>query len=311
MAEYQVSHQITVDGDPDAAFDLIARVERWPVLFEPTVAVEVLQREQAGSLTTEQFRITATVGGDVRSWTSRRELDAQQRTIRFRQEHSVAPLASMSGCWTFRPAAGGTDLVLQHTYQPSEDTAEARQWIEASLDTNSERELGAVARVLRSPYPVPDLLVECEDTVSSEEGVDFYEFIDRADRWPAALAHVLQVELQEHAAGVQDLQMSVRTPDGGQHRTHSIRLCTPRSMIRYKQLVTPDGLLGHGGVWEFGSQPDGRTIATSRHLALIDPGSVSSEQQLAEARARIGAALSANSRATLARAARQPAGATQ
>ncbi len=307
MADHTAEHRIGCPGPPEAAYRLIANVTLWPVLFEPTVDVTVLERTQpAPGVSTERFRISALVNDEVRTWTSQRRLNENILEIEFAQEHTAPPITQMHGHWQFRPSSEGTELVLTHAFRPSDDSAETLDWIRSALDRNSARELGAVRRVTSWPYPIGDLIVACEDTLPAQPGVDYFGYIERAERWPAALPHVRQVTIDTDPSGAQHMAMTVTTPDGSLHTTRSVRLLSPPDRIVYKQTTPPAGLLGHSGAWLFPTE-GGEASVASRHLAMLDPAGIASAEDLALARIRVTTALSTNSRATLTQAAKSAA----
>jgi hypothetical protein len=131
---------------------------------------------------------------------------------------------------------------------------------------------------------------------------DAYEFIDRADQWPARLPHVSRVVLREDRPGVQRLEMDTVTAAGDTHTTNSVRVCQPMETIVYKQVVPPSLLLGHSGSWTFAQDGD-RVRVTARHTVAIDPTAIADrlgpEVTLAQARTQVRDALGGNSRATL------------
>ncbi|HEY4021568.1 MAG TPA: aromatase/cyclase, partial [Pseudonocardiaceae bacterium] len=129
-------HSIVVDAPVDQVYSLIAEVDRWPVIFGPTVYTEHLER----SSSEERFRIWALAGGAVKNWTSRRTLDPVARVITFEQEVSQPPVASMGGSWSFTATQGGTEVLLGHHFTAVDDAQEAVDWITRVLDTNSEAE---------------------------------------------------------------------------------------------------------------------------------------------------------------------------
>ncbi|MEV4206357.1 SRPBCC family protein [Nocardia salmonicida] len=304
MAEHTVSHSIRCAGPPDQAYRLVADVTLWPIVFGPTVAVDVLHRNTDGEAVNERFRITAAVDDQVRTWTSTRELNSTARTIDFRQEHARAPIDSMSGTWSFDPADGdGTQILLRHRFRLTDDRPDNRAWMEAALDTNSERELGAIAAICAAEVSLEDLVVRCTDSVRVDDIIGAYQAVSDARSWPALLSHVYEVDLTEPEPGIQDLQMTVRTVDGVEHRTRSIRLCEPGRRISYKQLRTPVGLSGHSGCWGFDEETGN---VTSSHIALLDPKTVTSREHAAQLRETVATTLSTNSRATLAALTRAP-----
>jgi aromatase len=300
---HRVVHTRTVDAPPEALYALVADVRHWPVIFGPTVHVDLLDHDDAA----ERFQIWALVNDSVKTWTSRRTFDAGARHITFRQEASAAPIASMGGDWTFaaRPG-GGTEIVLGHDFTVADDDAAALDWVRTALDRNSEAELAALARVAELGHPVGDLVLAFADDVPvSGSAADAQAFVDRADRWPERLPHVSRVELTEDEPGVQRLEMDTVTPDGSTHTTSSVRLCVPGRIV-YKQLVPPALLLGHSGAWFFTDSPGGDALVGAHHLVALNPAAIpdvlGAGTTLEAARDHVRSALGANSRATMARA---------
>ncbi|MFB7174371.1 SRPBCC family protein, partial [Streptomyces sp. NPDC056254] len=242
-------HTLTSTAPPQALYDLAADVGRWPAVFAPSVAAHYLER---GELF-ERFRLWATVGGEIKTWVSRRTLDPLNLRIRFDQEESAAPIASMGGEWIFEVREdGGTDIVLLHDFTAVGDDPDTVEWINAALDRNSPLELAALARIAELGADAGDLVFSFSDTVTLDcTAQEAYAFVHRADLWPERLPHVGRVELTEDAAGVQEMEMDTVTADGAAHTTRSVRVCRPGERIAYKQLVPPRLLLGHSGVWEF------------------------------------------------------------
>ncbi|MGW4720035.1 aromatase/cyclase [Nocardia sp. NPDC004260] len=293
-----MSHSRVVQAAPDVVYGLVADVTRWPVIFEPSVLVRHLHRGPDE----ERFRLWATVGGAVKNWTSRRVLDAEQRRIVFEQERSQAPIASMGGGWSFREIGpGATKVTLDHHFAVV-DGADAAQ-VAASVDRNSVVELAALARVAELGHPVDEVIHTFEDTVTLEcSSAEAYDFVYHSERWPEQVPHVGRIELTEDAEGVQLMEMDTVTAGGIPHTTKSIRVCVPGERIDYKQLVPPAILFGHSGAWEFAEGPDG-AVVTARHTVAINPEAareiLGANTDLADARAYLTDALSANSRNTL------------
>ncbi|MDI3422623.1 aromatase/cyclase [Streptomyces luteolus] len=308
LREHRTRHTRVVAAPASTLYGLVADVTRWPVVFAPTLHVRHL--EQDGHR--ERFQLWALVNDQVRSWTSRRVLDPGQLTVTFRQEHSVPPIASMSGAWQFAPRPdGGTAVTLIHEFTAHDPDAAA--WITEGVDRNSDRELAALARVAELPYSLDELVFSFSDRAElSGAAADAYAFVDRADAWPRRLPHVRRVRLHENPPGVQDLEMDTVTADGSAHTTRSVRLCFPSESIVYKQLVPPALLLGHSGAWEFAPDGAGGGVVLARHTVAIDPAAVAGVlgegSTLGEARTYLREALGANSRTTLAHAAAYAAG---
>ncbi|MFJ9937422.1 aromatase/cyclase [Streptomyces virginiae] len=295
-------HALTSTAPPQALYDLAADVGRWPAVFAPSVAAHYLER---GELS-ERFRLWATVGGEVKTWVSRRTLDPLNLRIRFDQEESAAPIASMGGEWIFEVREdGGTDIVLLHDFTAVGDDPDTVDWINAALDRNSPLELAALARIAELGADARDLVFSFSDTVTLDcTAQEAYAFVHRADLWPERLPHVGRVELTEDAAGVQEMEMDTVTADGAAHTTRSVRVCRPGERIAYKQLVPPRLLLGHSGVWEFTDSGAGTGArVTAEHTVVIDPAAVEevlgAGATVADARRHLREVLGRNSRTTL------------
>lgn len=308
-AEIRVRHATVVDAPPSAVYELITDVTRWPVLFRPTVHTRLLDRAAAG----DRFEIWATVSnGEVRTWRSRREFDAAGRRVTFRQEHDNTLFGHMGGGWTCVPrAGGGTEVVLEHRYNPPPDQAGARQRIVQELDHNSSVELEALRTVATLPGGVDRWLVTfTESTELAGPAATAREFIWDADRWPERLPHVADLELVTRADGSQDMTMLTRAQDRSVHTTRSLRVPLADGSIAYKQTRPPRALLGHSGRWEFRTGRSGSEIR-STHTFLLDPAGVAEvfgpSVSAADAAERVRAALSANSRVTMAHASRHAA----
>ncbi|MBD0741972.1 aromatase/cyclase [Streptomyces sp. CBMA152] len=298
-------HRAELAAPARRAFQLVADVTRWPVLFPPCLAARVLECDRDS----ERIRLWAIVGTDVRSWTSLRLLDEERLRVDFRQETPSPPVDWMSGHWHFEEtAAYRSRLVLGHEWSVSGDPGEERRIAEA-LDRNSRSEIAAVAQWAELPYSTDELVFSVSDeTVINSSPHEVYDFLYRADLWPERVAHVAGLDLEETAdadadgALVQTLDMKTRTDDGSVHATQSVRLCFPDERIAYKQTTVPRGLRGHSGEWVITPVADG-TRVTARHQVALDPAAVEEAfgpgTSLAEARRRAGALLSGNSMRTL------------
>jgi ribosome-associated toxin RatA of RatAB toxin-antitoxin module len=294
-------HSVTVAAAPEVLFGLIGDVTLWPAIFEPTVHAKHLRRAPGE----ERFQLWALARGELKTWVSRRSLDPGRRYITFEQERTQAPIASMSGSWTFHPSGGGTVVVLAHDFT-AVGNGEHDEWLVSAVDVNSNRELAALRRIAELGHAVTDVVVSFEDEMRLQGSADdAYSFIDRSDLWPQRLRHVARVSLLEPQPGVQYMEMDTMTSDGSTHTTRSVRLCFPPGQIVYKQLVTPELLLGHSGSWQL-TRRDGGDVATARHTVVINPDAVprvlGADRTLADAQAFVRDALGANSRATMSRA---------
>ncbi|MEU6668513.1 aromatase/cyclase [Streptomyces sp. NPDC046727] len=307
MAESRsVTHSIDIEAPVTAVYGLVADASRWPVVFGPTVHVDVLER---GALE-ERFRIWAFAKGTVASWSSRRHFDAERLTVGFRQERSVPPIASMGGLWEFRDLgtdAGGrsrTRVLFRHDFTLAEDTPETLRRITEILDQNSTAELEALKNVAELGVSTDALVFSFEDTVEYDgDPAPAYRFVYDCAAWPRRLPHVEAVDVAEDVPGVQHMEMETRAADGTTHRTTSVRVCTLDERIVYKQTKLPKVLLGHSGSWHFTRTAEGRAAITSRHLVMLDPREVA-PGGLADFRDQVESTLKRSSRTTMEAAAR-------
>ncbi|MFI7410010.1 aromatase/cyclase [Streptomyces sp. NPDC049627] len=304
----RVEHTRVVHAPPAPLYDLVADVTLWPAVFGPTVHARRLE----GGRDSERIRLWATVNGRVSDWVSRRALDPARLTVGFEQEVSSPPVASMGGEWNFTELSGGrTEVVLKHHFTVVDDEPAAVTWVHEALDRNSAAELAALARIAESGHPPREIVFSFTDTLALTGPAEAaYDFVARADLWPRRLPHVAGVTLTETAPGVQDLRMETATADGSTHTTHSVRVCRRPEWIAYKQVVTPELLLGHSGLWTFGEGPKG-PFATASHTVALNPEAVSrvlgADRTTADARQHVRELLGRNSRTTLSYAAGQEA----
>ncbi len=303
-APVRVTHTLLTRAPARSVYALVADVTRWPVIFGPTVHVDVLARGEND----ERFRIWALVNERVADWTSRRTFDPELLVITFHQEHSTPPIASMSGRWQFTDLGpAGTEITLHHDFVTVDGSAEATELVTRALDRNSATELAALARVAEFGRPVDEVIFSFEDTLEvAAPPKAVYDFVDQARKWPYRLPHVGDVDLREEVPGVQLMSMRTITADGATHRTASVRLCTPTDRILYKQTLPPEQLVGHSGAWFFEDLGLSGSLVTARHTVALQPPAGPSGTSGPEADAALAAladrterALRANSLATL------------
>jgi aromatase len=292
-------HAIDVAAEPKAVYELIAAAEDWPHVFPPTVHVEKLD----GNGRSERLRIWAFANGEVRSWTSRRELDPSALRVTFRQEVSSAPVASMGGEWIIEAAPGGSSVVLLHDFTVVNDDPADRAWVERAVDTNSGSELAALKAVAESLAAEPRALLSFADHVDiSGSGQEVYDFLWRADLWEERLPHVSRLVLTEPGDDLQTVEMDTRAADGSVHTTKSVRVGFAPDRLVYKQIQVPPLMTAHTGRWTVEPTEHG-VRATSHHTVVLRSERVREllgpEATLDTARDLVRQALGRNSRATL------------
>ncbi|MFB6808310.1 aromatase/cyclase [Streptomyces sp. NPDC056387] len=300
---HRTVHETEVAAPAGVVYGLIADPVQWPLYFPPNVYVERLEFDGVH----ERLRMWATANGRVKSWTSRRVLDAAARRIEFRQEVPASPLSAMTGTWIVEPlGAERSRLVLLHDFSVGGDRAEDVEWVERATDTNSRAELANLAALGERWGRLDDLVMSFEDTVRVDAPPELvYAFLERAEQWPQLLPHVSRLELTEpdELPGVQVMAMDTLTADGSSHTTESVRVCFPAAgRIVYKQTRTPALMSAHTGVWTVTGGAYGSTV-TSQHGVVLREEAVQqvlgATADLAAARRYVREALGRNSTATM------------
>ncbi|AHI01182.1 SRPBCC family protein [Kutzneria viridogrisea] len=300
LTVHNTEHRITISAPVEAVYGLLADVIRWPQLFGPTVHTEQVERTE----TTERIRIWATANDEVKTWTSRRELDPVAHRITFRQEVSQPPVAAMGGAWVLSSTEdGGTLVVLEHDFSAVDDLPENVDWVSKAVDRNSEHELANLKQIAENLSATEDLLISFDDVVEIEgDRADVYRFLYRSQDWPDRLPHVARLDLVEDVPGIQLMEMDTKTADGSMHTTKSVRVCTPESVIVYKQLKVPALMTVHTGRWTLEEAGTG-VRATSTHTVVIKPDAVTKilgeQATVDDAKAFVRKALGTNSTTTL------------
>jgi aromatase len=293
-------HETTVAASADEVYALVADVSRWPQIFPPTVHAERLRQDGDD----EVIRIWATAGDEAKTWTSRRRLRPDQRSIEFRQQVSQPPVQAMGGKWRIEPVGDRACQVrLYHDYRAVDDDPEGLAWIARAVDRNSTAELAALKETAERNGSAAETRLTFQDSVCIAGPVaEIYDFLNEAQHWARRLPHVARVELREETPGLQLLDMDTRTTDGSVHTTRSVRVCFRPHQIIYKQIATPALMDLHTGRWLLVEKPDGVEVI-SEHTVAINPERVTAvlgaEADLAGARKFVREALGANSRATL------------
>ncbi|MET8690849.1 aromatase/cyclase [Streptomyces sp. NPDC004732] len=303
MTTRQVEHEITITAPAATVYRLLADVSHWPQIFPPTIHVE---REQTGERE-ERIRIWATANGEPKNWTSRRTLDPEGLRIGFRQEVTTAPVAAMGGTWIVEPLGADRARVrLLHDYRAIDDDPQDLQWIEEAVDTNSTSELAALKDNVEHAHAAEsdDLVFSFTDSVQVNGAAkDVFDFVNEAGHWPERLPHVATVRFEEPAPGLQSLEMDTRAKDGSVHTTKSYRVALDTRKIAYKQVTLPALMTLHTGYWTFTDTGQDTAEASSQHTVSINTANIAKilgdQATVADARAYVHGALSANSRATL------------
>ncbi|CAO5192438.1 Granaticin polyketide synthase bifunctional cyclase/dehydratase [Frankia sp. AiPs1] len=296
---HRTRHAVHIAAPPDLVYQLVADTSGWPHTFSPTVHVRRLDGDDHAEL----LQIWAFAGDEVRTWTSRRQLDPQARRVRFRQEVTSPPVTALGGEWRIDgDGDGGTEVVFHHDFFVRDDDPAQVAWVNVAIERNTTAELDALRVAAELGAAREELVLSFTDAVSVRGSArDAYDFIYRADTWEQRLPHVARLAFTEDTAGIQTIDMDTRAADGTVHTTRSVRICLPDDIV-YKQTTVPPIMSAHIGRWEF-REDDGVVRVSSQHTVVLRPEKLTEllgpEATVAQAREAVRAALGANSRATL------------
>ena len=146
-------HCITIEAPVQVVYDILADVVGYATLFPPTRSVEILEEDTGYQIA----RLEVDVGGQLQTWTSRRNLVADRRIISYQQIQKAPLLKHMSGEWRCFPLTEQrTQLVLTHDFEVREPTEgkvigqytpeEAEAIVCDAVERNSRADLAAVKK---------------------------------------------------------------------------------------------------------------------------------------------------------------------
>lgn len=262
---------VTASAPAGVLYGLIADATQWPLFFPPCVHVEQLDFD--GSR--ERLRVWAVAGERISSWVSSRRLDVSALRVEFTQDLPEAPITSMSGVWTVEPLGDRSRVTLEHSFTVAGDAPADVSWVQEVTAANSRAQLDRLAWMAERWTRLDDLTLSFEDTVHVKAPAELiFNFLYRAEDWPAELPHVRTLEVSEKAPGVQVMSMGSLTVDGAAHETESVRICFPGAgRIVYKQTRTSPLLAAHTGEWLLEPDETGVNL-TARHNVLLDERSI-------------------------------------
>ncbi|MEV1026980.1 aromatase/cyclase [Streptomyces sp. NPDC050264] len=298
---HRTTHQVSVDAPAGVVYGLICDAVRWPLFFPPCIHVEQLEFD--GSY--ERLRMWVTANGRIKSWTSRRTLDAGLRRVEFRQELPASPASSMGGTWTVDPlGADRSRLTLLHEFTVADDDPDHVAWLERATDTNSRAELENLRLLAERWGRLDALVLSFEDAVRVNGPAELvHDFLYRIGDWPERVPHVRRLDHTEPEPGVQVMSMDTRTGDGREHTTESVRICFPHAgRIVHKQTATPPLMAAHTGEWSVVPDERGVTVLAQHSVVLREEKItevLGPDADVAAARRYVRQALGHNSTATL------------
>ncbi|MEU9255534.1 SRPBCC family protein [Streptomyces sp. NPDC048270] len=271
------TYAVDVAAPAGVVYGLIADTTQWPLFVPPSIHVERLDFDGIR----DRFQMWVTAGGTVKSWLSRRTLDAQAHRIDFHQEVPAAPALALGGRWSVEArGTGRSRLTLDHEFTVADDRPEDLSWVERATDDNSRAELARLKETAERWTALDSLLLTVEESVRVKGPAELvYDFLYGIADWPGQVPHVVRADVAEDRPGVQVVSMdtvwgsdpATRTAQSTQtmQSTQEVRICFPHAFrIVHKQTRTPLLLEAHTGEWSVIPDETGVT-ALARHNVLL------------------------------------------
>jgi aromatase len=295
----QTKHKIEIACSADAAYSLCCDVGRWPDVFPPCIDAVVL----AESERSQHIRLIAKANDTVMIWESLRELNRPARTIAFKQARPSPLVTHMRGGWSVTATAAGCEVELTHEFEIKDDvhdlvpgvatSADAREFMLRTIETNSTKELAALKSTLERAKFYHEFSAALVIPRASKAAV--YRLLADLRLWPWLLPHCDSIEMLYDDQKHQEFRMEVRVGDGHES-IRSIRMLG-EDRIDYFQPAPPPALSEHIGWWTV-REVEGGVEVVSWHGVVLAPGYWLAIP-IAEAKAKVEAAINANSVATM------------
>jgi aromatase len=302
----RTAYTVDVRAAAGVVYGLLSDTTQWPLIMPPTLHVERLDFDG----TEDRFQMWVTANGQVKSWFSRRTMDAVARRIAFRHETPAAPALAMGGRWSVDEL--GPDrcrLTLDHDFTVAADLPDDEAWLRLATDTNSRAELDRVKAAAENAARRAELLLVFEDEISVKAPPELvHAFLYEVEDWPSVVPHVARVDVAEVSPGIQSVRMDTVAEDGSVQHAESVRICFPAAYRIVEKHTRPHPLFAeHTSEWALTADQNG-VRAVCRHAVLLREEAVAgvpgAGRSLAGARAHVREVLGRGSRTTLALAAR-------
>ncbi|HEX8630102.1 MAG TPA: SRPBCC family protein [Catenuloplanes sp.] len=298
---HTVVQGVTVRAPAKVVYDMVADVNRWPYIFSAVVHAERLRLKGNDEL----FRLWAFVEGAVRTWSSRRTLEPDALSIRFEQLVPFAPFEQLAGYWVVRPLSPTTSrLTLVHRFRLLDDHPEEATRTLAALGRASTVELNAIQSAAELGDDFDEMVLTYSESVTVAAQIrNVYQFLYRAEQWPAQLPQLVEPGRDDSTPEVQILQADTDAdieadtdiwadpdPDADigadavdesaavAPMLQTVRICFPYHSIIHKVVSTSALMSAHVGEWTLRALPGGTEIRAC-HTVLLRPGGSAHDRQ--------------------------------
>lgn len=277
---------VAIDAPVEFLYGLIAQVDQMRRIFTPVIHTEYLERgdnaDRVERWTWERHM------DSVGTWRARRWLDPAGHRISFEHENPAAPLAAVSGEWSFAPQNGGTLVELRHTFTV-DNGAEAGEQAAQMLDRGAGMQLGRLKGFAEQYDELAEREVSYEVELTIPADVeDVYGYFYEVDKWAERIPHCLGAQRREPVPHQQVVVMDVQVPSGAIHTTKQARVCFPAKRIMWRQLegLPPldEMLYGH---MTFTPTEDGVLVRTGQTELLKPAGVAKRGWSMAEAKQHV------------------------
>lgn len=295
----KTDHSIDVACPPDPAFRVGLEVNQWPEIFPPCLAAEVLEETE----TRQRIALTARANDTIFSWESERAIDRGRRRISFSQSKPSPLVRFMNGTWSFEPTEAGCTITLTHEFEVADAVSgvvegvntpeEATRFMLQSVETNSQKELAAVAaRLERENWRH----VFEESLVIRQPAAVILSLLQDAGSWPWLLPHCTDVQMIYDDGTYQEFIMVVQVGDQ-EERIRSIRVLS-EDRIEYFQPAPPPALREHRGRWTLTEGAEGVEVV-SWHDVVLNPDFWAGKKDREAAKLHVEGAINRNSLGTM------------
>lgn len=193
---YHASHQVTCDVPASRVYELVRDSSRWPVLLEPCEKVRVLE----SGADFELIEISASVGGELMTWQSRRRFTPAAYGVDADIIQPMKLIKAMTTTWrVVELDSQQSVLLLEHSYDLCDDVtnqvagvetaADAADFISQAIDANSSVELGSMKQAAERARPETgqrDYHLR-HSVICAAPADAVYELIRYTARWPRVI----------------------------------------------------------------------------------------------------------------------------